>query len=220
MTHVSVTECQTHKVFFLFQRPVLHARIAFSSMQYVLLLTKRVKNEGKNPVNPQTTTHGQYHTMIIPTMDVEDDDGRRCYHHGDKYFEEIHVRQNHQQRHRNRQKMKKPSRSSSLVVFALVVVLVSILSSSTVTTAARSGGISAGTDRSKNDENLHQQQQRQKEQLPPDFFVEDESVILITGAAGFLGSELALALHRTYSPKLIILVDRMQDRPQSQEQVG
>lgn len=35
-----------------------------------------------------------------------------------------------------------------------------------------------------------------------DAFLTDDSVILITGAAGFLGSELALALHRTYSPKL------------------
>jgi UDP-glucuronate 4-epimerase len=35
------------------------------------------------------------------------------------------------------------------------------------------------------------------------------SVVLITGAAGFLGSELALALHRTYSPKKMILIDRM-----------
>ena len=147
-------------------------------------------------------------------MDVENDDGRSCYRN--KHFDEIHVRQNRLQRHRNRQRRKI---MKSWVVFALIVVLVSILSSSTVTTAARSGGISAGTDRNRNDGN-HQQQQHQKEQLPPDFFVEDESVILITGAAGFLGSELALALHRTYSPKLIILVDRMQDRPQSQEQVS
>jgi UDP-glucuronate 4-epimerase len=41
------------------------------------------------------------------------------------------------------------------------------------------------------------------------------SVVLITGAAGFLGSELALALHRTYSPKKMILIDRMGMGPQT-----
>jgi UDP-glucuronate 4-epimerase len=34
-----------------------------------------------------------------------------------------------------------------------------------------------------------------------------DSVVLITGAAGFVGSHLALALHRTYQPKHILLVD-------------
>ncbi|GAX29360.1 hypothetical protein FisN_16Hh204 [Fistulifera solaris] len=36
-----------------------------------------------------------------------------------------------------------------------------------------------------------------------------ESVIVITGAAGFLGSELAIALYRTYRPKKIICIDSM-----------
>jgi len=48
----------------------------------------------------------------------------------------------------------------------------------------------------------------------------EDSVVLITGAAGFLGSELALALHRTYSPKRIICVDRMGDHPESQEELA
>jgi UDP-glucuronate 4-epimerase len=43
---------------------------------------------------------------------------------------------------------------------------------------------------------------------PVDFLNED-SVVLITGAAGFIGSELALTLHRTYAPKKILLVDSM-----------
>ncbi|KAL3907841.1 MAG: hypothetical protein SGILL_008707, partial [Bacillariaceae sp.] len=55
--------------------------------------------------------------------------------------------------------------------------------------------------------------------FPPDFLTE-QSVVMITGAAGFLGSELALALHRTYSPKRIILVDRMVDHPQTQEELA
>jgi len=48
----------------------------------------------------------------------------------------------------------------------------------------------------------------------------EDSVVLITGAAGFIGSELALALHRTYSPKRIICVDRMGDRPDSQQELA
>jgi len=48
----------------------------------------------------------------------------------------------------------------------------------------------------------------------------EDSVVLITGAAGFIGSELALALHRTYSPKRIICVDRMGDRPKGQEELA
>jgi len=51
-------------------------------------------------------------------------------------------------------------------------------------------------------------------------FLTEDSVVLITGAAGFLGSELALALHRTYSPKRIVCVDRMGDRPERQEELA
>lgn len=57
------------------------------------------------------------------------------------------------------------------------------------------------------------------EELPIDFLTE-ESVILITGAAGFLGSELALALHRTYKPKQIICVDRMTENPKTQKDLA
>lgn len=42
-----------------------------------------------------------------------------------------------------------------------------------------------------------------------DYFLTSESVVLITGAAGFVGSELAIALHRTFHPKKIICVDNM-----------
>jgi hypothetical protein len=38
-------------------------------------------------------------------------------------------------------------------------------------------------------------------------FLTTDSVVLITGAASYLGSELALALQRTHQPKKIILVD-------------
>lgn len=46
--------------------------------------------------------------------------------------------------------------------------------------------------------------------VPMDF-LDENSVVLITGIAGFIGSELALAVHRVYSPKKIIGVDSMDD---------
>lgn len=45
--------------------------------------------------------------------------------------------------------------------------------------------------------------------LPPDYLTRD-SVVLITGAAGFIGSELAMALYRTYRPRKIICIDSME----------
>lgn len=45
---------------------------------------------------------------------------------------------------------------------------------------------------------------------PPDF-LDESSTVLITGAAGFIGSELAMALHRVYNPKKIIAIDSMDD---------
>lgn len=43
----------------------------------------------------------------------------------------------------------------------------------------------------------------------PSFLLTEDSVVLITGAAGFLGSQLALALHRTFAVRKIIAVDSM-----------
>lgn len=40
-------------------------------------------------------------------------------------------------------------------------------------------------------------------------YLNEKSVVLITGAAGFLGSELAMALHRTYRVNKIICVDNL-----------
>lgn len=51
-------------------------------------------------------------------------------------------------------------------------------------------------------------------------YLDESSVILVTGAAGFIGSELALALHRTYAPKKILCVDRMGDHPSTQEELA
>jgi nucleoside-diphosphate-sugar epimerase len=41
------------------------------------------------------------------------------------------------------------------------------------------------------------------------FYLNEDSVVLITGAAGFIGSELAMALHRTYQVKKLICIDSM-----------
>jgi UDP-glucuronate 4-epimerase len=66
---------------------------------------------------------------------------------------------------------------------------------------------------------IHNTSASQQHQQPLDYLTKD-SVVLITGAAGFLGSELALALHRTYGPKQIICVDRMSVNPSSQEELA
>jgi hypothetical protein len=67
---------------------------------------------------------------------------------------------------------------------------------------------------------LAQQQQEQGAKQEDYDYLSEKSVVLITGAAGFLGSELSLALHRTYSPKKIICVDRMGDHPETQEELA
>ena len=64
----------------------------------------------------------------------------------------------------------------------------------------------------------------QSDNMPVDF-LDENSVVLITGIAGFIGSELALALHRVYSPKKIIGVDSMDDgfgqnRDRTAEELG
>ena len=51
--------------------------------------------------------------------------------------------------------------------------------------------------------------------IHPRDYLSSNSVILITGAAGLLGSELAMALYRMFSPKKIILVDSLEDFTQT-----
>ncbi|KAL7517158.1 hypothetical protein ACHAWX_002103 [Stephanocyclus meneghinianus] len=48
-----------------------------------------------------------------------------------------------------------------------------------------------------------------KESFSPSPRLTSDSVVLITGAAGFLGSELALALRRTYNVRRLLLVDNL-----------
>jgi UDP-glucuronate 4-epimerase len=48
-----------------------------------------------------------------------------------------------------------------------------------------------------------------QQQLMKHVVLDENSVVLITGAAGFIGSELAMALHRTYAPKKLICIDSM-----------
>lgn len=40
--------------------------------------------------------------------------------------------------------------------------------------------------------------------------LDETSVVMVTGAAGYLGSEVALALHRIYNPKQLILIDSLE----------
>lgn len=47
------------------------------------------------------------------------------------------------------------------------------------------------------------------QQMMKHVVLDENSVVLITGAAGFIGSELAMALHRTYTPKKLICIDSM-----------
>lgn len=44
-------------------------------------------------------------------------------------------------------------------------------------------------------------------------YLNSESIILITGGAGFLGTNLALSLYHTYSPKKVLLVDTLDVHP-------
>lgn len=48
-----------------------------------------------------------------------------------------------------------------------------------------------------------------QQQLMKHVVLDENSVVLITGAAGFIGSELAMALYRTYAPKKLICIDSM-----------
>jgi len=53
--------------------------------------------------------------------------------------------------------------------------------------------------------------------IHPNDYLSSKSVVLITGAAGHLGSELAMALYRTFSPKKIILIDSLEDFSSSED---
>ena len=52
------------------------------------------------------------------------------------------------------------------------------------------------------------QEEDLNQDLNPDHLTKD-SIVLITGAAGFIGSELAITLHRTYNVKRIICIDSL-----------
>jgi UDP-glucuronate 4-epimerase len=73
----------------------------------------------------------------------------------------------------------------------LVLVLVVVSSAAAATT---SSSTTTGEEEEENDSNV---------------YLDESSVVLITGAAGFLGSELALALWKTYRVQKIIAIDSM-----------
>ena len=80
--------------------------------------------------------------------------------------------------------------SSSCVALALTTLL---LASTVVGMATAATAAAAATD-----DAPHQRD-----------YLNEDSVVLILGAAGFIGSELAMALHRTYSPRKLLCVDSM-----------
>ena len=102
----------------------------------------------------------------------------------------------------NRQSVRRRQRELSFRALLFFLLLFSCLSSSVTTVrASNNNQEDAATTSDSSGE--------------PIDWLGPQSVVLITGAAGFLGSELALALHRTYSPKKMILIDRMSMGPQT-----
>ena len=83
----------------------------------------------------------------------------------------------------------------------LLLPLVSLLLSAAVGVHANNNGSGSNEDHYSKQEHQH---------FPIDS-LDNSSVVLITGIAGFIGAELAIALHRVYSPKKIIGIDSMDD---------
>lgn len=69
----------------------------------------------------------------------------------------------------------------------------------------------SGDTNTLNPSKIGRNSQRQQSSPPqtPLPLLDSNSVVLITGAAGFIGSELALALKRTYNVKKLLLVDHL-----------
>jgi UDP-glucuronate 4-epimerase len=102
----------------------------------------------------------------------------------------------------------------SVLLFLLLLILWSSTSTSPSTSITVAALSSSNNNNDNNQKEDAAQHDRSSDEQEPIDWLGPQSVVLITGAAGFLGSELALALHRTYSPKNIILIDRMGSGPQ------
>lgn len=115
------------------------------------------------------------------------------------------------------------SKRSKKILVATLAALVCLLFAVCLTTAAEA--VAVTEEDSGNDDIDNEQQQppsggtnngqsinSSQQSSPPQTLLpllDSNSVVLITGAAGFIGSELALALKRTYNVKKLLLVDHM-----------
>lgn len=77
-----------------------------------------------------------------------------------------------------------------------ILIGLSLLVSVTIVVVADTTTTTNNEDNKDNDSSSH-------------YYLNENSVVLITGAAGFIGSELAMALARTYNVKKLICIDRM-----------
>ena len=87
------------------------------------------------------------------------------------------------------------------------------ISPSSLETSSQSRQLQAATD-ANNSNGSNNDSSSSSPSIPnhihPKDYLDSKSVILITGAAGVLGSELAMALYHTFSPQKIILADSLQ----------
>jgi len=108
-------------------------------------------------------------------------------------------------------------RSKKAFLFASVTALICLVFTACCLTAAEA--VAAAEDSNNNNDDIDNDQPTQSgdnsqqsspPQTPPPLpLLDSNSVVLITGAAGFIGSELALALKRTYNVNKLLLVDHM-----------
>eukprot|EP00984_Skeletonema_dohrnii_P033017 scaffold28345_cov129-Skeletonema_dohrnii-CCMP3373.AAC.1 len=109
-------------------------------------------------------------------------------------------------------------RSKKAFVFASVTAVICLLFTACCCLTAAEAVAVAEDSNNNNDDIDNEQpiqsgdnsQQSSTPQTPPPLpLLDSNSVVLITGAAGFIGSELALALKRTYNVKKLLLVDHL-----------
>ena len=106
-----------------------------------------------------------------------------------------------------------PTRSKKVLLYVAVVIIICLFA--TCQTEAEALAVDGAAD-STNDDNPNNKNDgsgtssQQEKSSPPTLpLLDSNSVVLITGAAGFIGSELALALKRTYNVRKLLLVDHL-----------
>eukprot|EP00984_Skeletonema_dohrnii_P033016 scaffold28344_cov67-Skeletonema_dohrnii-CCMP3373.AAC.1 len=108
-------------------------------------------------------------------------------------------------------------RSKKAFLFASLTAVICLLFTACCLTAAEAVAVAEDSNNNNDDIDNEQptqsgdnSQQSSPPQTPPPLpLLDSNSVVLITGAAGFIGSELALALKRTYNVNKLLLVDHL-----------